>query len=199
MKALCDGQIRAFLEICDLICFPISLEKTEWGTTVITFLGFLIDAVNQIVGIPVEKVERAKCAITEVLNKKSKKVTVHNLQKLCGFLNHLCRCIIPGRAFTRKLYPYTGNNLMPHHHVRVNHEMRSGLTMWLTFLSSPNIFCRPFMDFTNMWTAHILFWYTDANVSSSLGCGGIFDNKYFWAHWSDSDPSKGNLIHCSPA
>ena len=195
VKALCDGQIRAFLEICDLIGFPVSLEKTEWGTTIIVFLGFLIDAVNQIVGIPVEKVERAIKAINDVLNKKSKKITVHQLQKLCGFLNHLCRCIIPGRAFIRRLYAYTGNNLLPHHHIKVTQEMKSDLGMWLTFLGSPNIYCRPFMDFNNLWNAHILFWYTDASANRALGFGGIFDGKYFWGKWSDSSqPGERNFI-----
>ena len=46
-KALCDGQVRAFLEICERICFPVSLEKTYWDTQLLTFLGLLIDTINQ--------------------------------------------------------------------------------------------------------------------------------------------------------
>ena len=46
-KALCDGQVRVFLDICDYICFPVSLEKTFWGTQLLTFLGLLIDTINQ--------------------------------------------------------------------------------------------------------------------------------------------------------
>ena len=32
VKAMCDGQVRVFLDICDSIKFPVSLEKTFWGT-----------------------------------------------------------------------------------------------------------------------------------------------------------------------
>ena len=32
-KALCDGQVQVFLDICDSICFPVSLEKTFWGNS----------------------------------------------------------------------------------------------------------------------------------------------------------------------
>ena len=47
LKSLCNGQIQAFLEICDLINFLVSLNKTEWGTMIIVFLGFLIDSEKQ--------------------------------------------------------------------------------------------------------------------------------------------------------
>ena len=92
------------------------------------------------------------------------------------------------------LYAYTGNNLLPHHHVKVTQEMKSDLQMWLSFLVSPEIFCRPFMDFTNFWTADILFWYTDASKNLQFGFGGIFNQNYFWGRWLDSDIGKGNLI-----
>ena len=69
LKSLCDGQISAFLEIYHLICFPVSLEKTEWGTPSIVFLGFLIDSINQIICIPMDKVKRAVDLILQMLNK----------------------------------------------------------------------------------------------------------------------------------
>ena len=105
LKSLCDGQIKAFLEICDLINFPVSLNKTEWGTQIIVFLGFLIDSTKQLICIPMEKVSRAVVMICDFLNRRNKKVTVHQLQKLCGFLNHLCKCIITGRYYQKDL-PY---------------------------------------------------------------------------------------------
>ena len=46
-KAACDGQVNAFLEICKGICFPVSLEKTS----MLTFLGLLIDTVRQMICI----------------------------------------------------------------------------------------------------------------------------------------------------
>ena len=57
-KALFDGQVRVFLDICDSICFPVSLEKTFWGTQLLTFLGLLIDTINKKVGIPLDNLEK---------------------------------------------------------------------------------------------------------------------------------------------
>ena len=90
--------------------------------------------------IPVEKVDKAVALIPSILDKKSRKVTLNQLQKVCGFLNFLGRCVIPGRAFSRRLYAYTANDkLKLHHHIRVNAEMRDDLVMWLSFLENPMI------------------------------------------------------------
>ena len=36
-KAICDGKVQTFLDLCNIICFPVSLEKTFWGTQLLTF------------------------------------------------------------------------------------------------------------------------------------------------------------------
>ena len=130
IKYLCNNQVKVFLEICELIKFPVSMEKTFWASTSMTFLGMLIDTVNQCVAIPIEKIQKAKELIGEVLLKKSRKITLKQLQKICGFLNFLGKCVIPGRVFTRRLYVYTSNTkLLPHHHIRITGEMKADLEM----------------------------------------------------------------------
>ena len=57
-KWLCDQQIGVFLDICKDINFPVALEKTFWGTNLLTFLGLLLDTVSQGVCIPLEKVRK---------------------------------------------------------------------------------------------------------------------------------------------
>ena len=59
IKALCDGRVQAFLDICEMINFPVSMEKTFWGEQIIIFLGMLIDTVNQMVLVPVDKSYKA--------------------------------------------------------------------------------------------------------------------------------------------
>ena len=43
LKRLCDQQMETFLSICKEINFPVAPEKTFWGTTMLTFLGLLLD------------------------------------------------------------------------------------------------------------------------------------------------------------
>ena len=187
LKKLCDGQIQAFLDICAFINFPVSLEKTVWGSPVIIFLGFLIDAENQVISIPVEKINRALDLIVSFLTRKSKKCTLHELQKLCGFLNHLCKCVVPGRAFIRRFYAFTAGKLLPHHHININREIIDDLKVWSSFLSKPAVYSRPFVDFSRVSTTKEPFWYTDASKNSRLGFGGIFNNNWFCHRWNDED------------
>ena len=101
LKAICDGQIHVFMDICNQINLPVNIDKTFWGTTTLVFLGLLIDTVRMLVLVPVEKVAVAREMIDSILSKRSNKITLNQLQKICGFLNFLGRCIVPGRAFTR--------------------------------------------------------------------------------------------------
>ena len=113
MKAACDGQVHIFLEICQDINFPVSLEKTEWGATLMLFLGLLLDSVNQVVCIPLEKIQKALDLLDFFLQPNKKKATVLQIQKLCGVLNFLCRCVIPGRVFLMRTYALTSSKLLP--------------------------------------------------------------------------------------
>ena len=118
----CNHQMRAFLEICEFINFPVSMDKTFWAATKITFLGLLIDTESQKVYVPIDKLNKAEKLITKIILKK--KARIDELQRLCGLLNFFAKCIVPARAFTRRLYSKTlGYNLKPHHHVDLDDEM----------------------------------------------------------------------------
>ena len=180
-KHWCNRQIQNFLEVCSDINFPVSMDKTFWAEETILFLGLLIDLVRQLVSIPADKVERAKTLIMDMLS--SKKTTVHQLQKLAGYLNFLCRCVIPGRAFTRRIYTFYSPKMLPHHHVNVTKALKDDLRMWNTFLNDPSVYCRPFIDFSLVLKADMLDWYTDA--SGVIGFGGYHLSNWFQGRWSN--------------
>ena len=183
-KLLCDSQVRTFLTICSQINFPVSLEKTVWGTTLLTFLGVLIDTVNQLICIPVDKLERAMDMIKFFLNKKNAKVTVLQIQKLAGFLNFLCRCIIPGRAFVRRLYSLVQSEgkLMQHHHIRITEEVRLDHQIWKRFLSQPQALCRPFLH-ALVRTARDIDMFSDASGSINKGAGAYCGPEWTVCKW----------------
>ena len=182
-KALCDGPVGVFLDICDSICFPVSLEKTFWGVQLLTFLGLLIDTLNQMISIPADKLERAIDMIAFVLNKRNKKVTLLQLQQITGFLNFLCRCVVPGRPLLTRLYSL-GNNekLLPHHHIRITAECRIDLEIWQKFLLNPSIYCRPFLDCFEQ-TAENIDMYSDASGAFGKGFGAYCSNSWTFGKW----------------
>ena len=192
LKAACDLQVKEFINICNTINFPYSEEKTFWGSNLITFLGLLIDTKRQLICVPVEKVYKGRYLIQKMLAAKKNKTTVRELQELTGFLNFLCKAIIPGRVFTRRLYAHVHSAMNPGHHVYINKEMKADLNMWLTFFNHGTAFCRPFFHLDDSVTSITLDWYTDA--SSTRGCGGYCQQSWFLHEW---DPVF--LEKCQPS
>ena len=187
LKAACDRQIQVFLDICEEINFPVALEKTFWGEEMMTFLGMLLDSKRQIVCIPLDKLTKALNWIEYFLNKRNKKATIHEFQKLCGILNFLCRCIVPGRAFLRRLYVPTqvnGKVLQQHHHVKITEENRLDLEVWKHFLTYPDSFYRPFMEAVSL-TAQDIDMYSDASGNYRLGFGSYCGPEWTFGQWDE--------------
>ena len=184
LKLICDQTMQLFINTCRYINFPISLEKTFWGTTSLTFLGLLIDTQRQLILLPVEKIEKARYLIEIMLAKK--KSTVAQIQQLCGILNFFSKCIIPARVFTRRLYAMTAGTtkmMKPDHHISLKWDVRMDLELWLTFLNNSGIYARSFADFTNAIPATELDLFTDASANKNYGCGGVFQTEWYIIQW----------------
>ena len=188
LACICNQNLEVFLELCRNINMPISEEKTEGASTCLVFLGLLINTIDQTVSVPIEKLEKAQVMISNILGRPSKKITVNELQKLCGFLNFLCRAVLPGRAFTRRLYAQLGGNinkskLLPHHHIRINTEVRQDLLTWEKFINHPSAFCRSFIDFTETIKAEEIGLASDASRAHTLGFGAICQTSWIYHMW----------------
>ena len=75
---ICGKMMKVFMTICGHIGCPISEEKTEWPTPILTFLGTLLNGITLTISIPQEKVDKAVYLLKYAIDKK--KVTV-NLSK----------------------------------------------------------------------------------------------------------------------
>ena len=82
-EEFCSQLVSEFLSICDFIKFPVSLEKTQWGSLRIEFLGMMLDGENKIIAVPQDKKDRAINMLWYFQDKK--KSTVNDLQCLAGF------------------------------------------------------------------------------------------------------------------
>ena len=118
------------------------MEKTQWTTTIIVFLGMLLNSTEQVICIPVEKKDKS----LKPLMLQAKRTTVLKIQQLLGLLNFLSKAIFPAHGNTRRYYSKT-IGLKQYHHVRIDKEMKDDTRMWMTFLSSDYSVNRPFVDF----------------------------------------------------
>ena len=197
----CNKLIDSFLSMCQEFGIPIALEKTEWPSARIVFLGILMDGEFMILAIPQEKRDRAINMLREFITKK--KATVKDLQKLCGFLNFLNKAIVPGRAFTRRMYAkYSANckssshkfdeptnkfaKLKAHHHVRLDGEFKADCKVWLEFLTDNDfrkIVNRPMIDLSLNRTSEEIKFYSDASPAENLGYGCILNKHWVYGQW----------------
>ena len=189
----CNGMVRIFLEICKKIGCPISMEKTEWASQLLIFLGILLNGRTLTLSVLTDKCMKAISLLNSAV--QSKKGTVKFVQKLTGTLNFLNRAIAPGRSFTRAMYAKlrlrtnAGRLLKDYRHVTFNYDFIQDCQMWLSFLTnqSKKGICRQFADLTTSeYKGEVLFFFSDASRNEQLGMGAVFDNRrWLWAQWPE--------------
>ena len=169
------------------------------------FLGTLLDGDTHCLCISEEKRCKARTQLLNIVSKRT--ITAKELQSLTGLLNFLTRAIVPGRAFTRRLftkipeyiYKMQQRKLKFYHHVTVDREFKFDCQMWLTFLEcvseNKQLLCRPFIDFeSKSVTARELNFFTDASKKETYGFGAIYKQEWTCGIWEEGfiqkyDPS----------
>ena len=173
----------------------MAYEKTEWANTLIIFLGILLDGVNLVLSIPLEKQEKALRLIRDTISKK--KVTVRYLQVLTGYLNFLTKAIFAGRTFTRCMYAtitaaQNRRHLKPFHHIRLDSEFKLDCEIWKVFLEQYRdiALCRPMVDLNVFASSHDLRFTSDASANETLGAEAVFNGTGGTYNWSPTSLNK---------
>ena len=122
------------------------MDKTEWASESLVFLGMLLNGTTFTLSIPREK--RDQALIRKFKDKK--KATIKELQQFAGHLNFMNHAVIPACAFTHHMYvKFSGpslSKLKPHHHIQLDGEFKQDCRIWESFLTNDLI--RPFVDST---------------------------------------------------
>lgn len=169
----CDRLMQQFSHICKDLGVPIAADKTEGPTTNITYLGLGINTASQTLFIPHDKVTSLNDQLRDLCNRK--KITLQQLQSLCGLLAFCGRALPAARAFIRRFYGAMSSAYRPHHMIRVTSGMRQDALVLLKFIHSFNGTC-PFPD--QLWSLDTdLEFFTD---SAKLTGGGV----YFHGEWA---------------
>ena len=175
----CSELLTSFISCCSELGVPLAAEKTEGPAQNLTYLGLELDALRGQVRVPADKVSAISAQIHQTLARR--KITLVALQSLLGSLNFLCRAIIPGRAFTRRLIGLTCGLTRPHHKVRLTIGARLDLLIWLEFLSHFNGVS---VFLGSAWQSSPgLQLFTDA--AAGVGFGAYFQGKWVQGHWPD--------------
>ena len=178
-QARCERHLTVFSDWCAEVGIPLAPEKTEGPHSTITFAGIELDAPRMEARLPPEKVHKYRTMISD--NKHKRKITLVELQRIIGALQHCCYIVPAGRAFLRRLIHLTKGLTQPFHHTRLNAEARADLETWDTFLTQFN--GKAFFLDPKCLTSHTLHLYTDA--AQSLGFGAVLQEQWFYGAWPD--------------
>lgn len=178
-RELCESYLKQFLDVCDKIGVPMAPDKTVGPSHCLTFLGIELDTVEQEARLPSDKLSKCIELIQEFLRRK--KVTLREIQSLCGLLNFACQVVLPGRAFLRRLYEITKTLRKPHHTVKLTRGCKDDLLVWQSFLEHFNGTCF-FID-ERMVSNDVFQLYTDA--SGTYGYGAVFGKSWFYGEWNE--------------
>lgn len=188
----CMTLMSTFKEVCSELGVPVAENKTMGPTTVLPFLGFIIDTELMMILIPPDKLAKLKSQLIPMLSRK--KVTLKELESVTGLMSFCSKAIPSSRAFIRRFYDLMTCARQPYHKIRLNQEVKSDINLWLEFLDNFN--GQVFFP-ENLWTSNeTLQLFTDSSGNPELGCGAYFQGSWAQFRWPESWrglPLLGNM------
>ena len=184
----CQDDLNQFVNMCQAINVPLAKNKTVGPTQTITFLGLEIDTKAEIIRLPKEKIKKCEELLSHLLS--IPKCTKRKLESVLGLLSFTCQVVLPGRAFLLHMYAALVNIRKPWYFIRLSHEIKSDLNVWLLFLKEHNgiSFYRDQL-FLSDNSIHI---FSDA--AKSEGFGAYLDNHWFAGGWPSDWWSQQTIV-----
>lgn len=177
----CLTLMNAFSEICLALGVPIAKEKSKGPVTKLVFLGLEIDTILMVVRIPDDKLTRLRASLEPLMTKK--RVRIKDLESIVGLMAFCSKAIVSSRAFMRRFYDVIAavKNKKPQYSIRLNHELREDISVWLEFLRNFNGTC---YISDNDWVSNdSIQLFTDSSGNAELGCAAYFDGRWIQFKW----------------
>ena len=168
-----------FATLCRTVGLSIKEAKNEEGK-VASFGGVELDTKAMVVRLPMKKLEKARWIVHTAAQMSS--LSLHDLQRITGYLNFVAIVVPLGRTFLRRLYnmelyfPTEGRNRRR----RLSREAVRDIRWWSQLLSSP-----PERSILTRQREQVLTW---SDASSTRGLGG------FYLRSNDSYPEPGSAF-----
>ena len=172
-QAGCSADMVRFLDVCDAVGVPIASDKTEGPSQCLTFLGVEIDALNQVVRLPPDKLSRLLDDLRAWGSRTS--CTRRELESLVGTLSFAAHVVRPGRLFVRRLIDLSTTVPTRDTPIQLSAEAMADIDWWARFVTTWNgVSIIP----TASHTSTSLQLFTDA---SFLGIGACCGSAWFSA------------------
>ena len=128
----CERNLQLIKRICEFLGVPLKVEKIEGPSSILVFLGILLDTTKQEISLPHQKLEELKRLVTAWRGRSS--CTKRELLQLIGKLAHATKVVVPGRTFLRRMIDTSMTVKHLDHHIKLRSEFASDLAWWDCFL-----------------------------------------------------------------
>ena len=177
---ICLISLSTFHHVAQAMGFPVKTSKTVKPSTSVILHGILVDTVEMEIKLPDDKLEKAKVSIGNLIHME--KVQLKELQSAIGFLAFVCKVVMPGRTFLRRLYDLTKGVRKPYHYVRITKGAKLDLEAWMHFLQHYNGVS--ILSHAEWIASPKLHLHTDA--SGSVGYAAVLGRRWVCGRWPDS-------------
>lgn len=180
----CKQAYHELIKLLGELGFTINWDKVVGPCQRLIFLGIEIDTVRRQLTLPDRKLCELRLLLNETMAKRS--ITKRDLQSLVGKLNFAARVVFGGRTFLRRIIDNVNHMQRPHHHVRLNAQLRADLAWWTEFLGVFN--GKTF--FVESEPVQLDEFSTDA---CPVGGGGFFRGDWFYINWDTDQPRLADV------
>ena len=136
MDDTCLVSLNTFMHVAKALNIPVKKSKTINPTTCTNLYGIEVDTKQMVARLTDGKLAKAIEAVNSMAGKG--KVQMKELRSAIGFLSFVCKVVMPGRPFLRRLWDLTKGGAKPHHHIRLSKGAQFDLQAWAQFLRYHN-------------------------------------------------------------
>ena len=132
----CEANLAIMSHTCKLLGFSVQSKKLVYPTTVLEYIGIIIDSDLMQLRISTERLTE----ITIELNmwKNRKQCTKRELLSLIGKLSFVARVVRSGRTFLRRLIDESKKAKYLHYRISLSKAMQQDVDWWISYLPSWN-------------------------------------------------------------
>ena len=168
----CADNLQVMIDTCGDLGFSLNPKKMCQPTTVMEYLGIILDTDLLQARISSERLEEVLNELNEWRHRLT--ATKRQILSLVGKLTFVSRVVRPGRTFVRRMISLASKAPHLHHKVRLTKDFQQDVEWWLCYLPQWNgisLFPR------NHWESNIeLHLFTD---SSDIAAAGYHNGSWF--------------------
>ena len=179
----CSRHLSTLTGLCEQLSIPLAEDKREGPTTLLEYLGILLDSSALKAQLPADKLQDIKSSLARWSLRSQ--CTKQELLSLIGTLSFAAKVVPTARTFLRRMIDLSTSAAHLHDNITLNEGFSLDIQWWMAF-TTPWSGCSFFL-LPNWTLAPDLELYTDS--SGTIGYGTYCNGEWFNGRWTPEQAS----------